>query len=76
MGCKNPKECDDSCPGWGLFNGCEIQRCDTCARFESDMAAVHHIASCVECQAELGRSLAEDMVAADSPKLFNAEVEQ
>lgn len=23
--------CDDpACPGWAVFNGCEIQRCDTC----------------------------------------------
>ena len=31
--------CDEGCPGWAIFNidrGGEVQKCDTCGRFESD----------------------------------------
>ena len=28
--------CSPGCPGWAVFNGNEIQRCDACARFKDD----------------------------------------
>lgn len=45
--------CSEGCPGWGWFNGSEVQRCDECRRFESDDAAAEHIAGCAECRAHL-----------------------
>jgi len=40
----NKKKCDDAgCPGWAIFNDGEIQRCDTCKRFESDDEAITHV---------------------------------
>ena len=42
----NRKECDGPfCPGWGIFNNNEIQRCDVCARFRSDEEAVAYAKS-------------------------------
>lgn len=42
----NPKECDPGgCPGWSVFNGNEIQRCDNCKRFEDDDAAIEYVKS-------------------------------
>src|ERR1051325_7746037 len=42
------KSCDPGCPGWARFNlGTNtegIQRCDSCARFENDIAASEHVA--------------------------------
>jgi hypothetical protein len=33
-------KCDDpKCRGWDVFNDREVQRCDTCDRFESDLDA-------------------------------------
>jgi hypothetical protein len=29
--------------GWGIFNGCEIQRIDEDAKFDSDEAALEHV---------------------------------
>lgn len=37
------EECDPGCPGWAVFNHREIQRCDTCRRFEDDEEAVAHV---------------------------------
>lgn len=39
----NPVRCDPGCPGWGVFNGTEIQRCDTCQRFKSDDEAIAYV---------------------------------
>src|SRR5687767_12470655 len=41
----NPVRCDPGCPGWGVFNGTEIQRCDTCQRFRYDDDAVAYVAA-------------------------------
>lgn len=39
--------CCVTCPGWAVFetnrNPREIERCDECARFETDEAAVTHV---------------------------------
>lgn len=35
--------CDPSCPGWGYFNGCEIQRCDECGTLPSDECAQAYV---------------------------------
>ena len=35
--------CSPGCPGWAVFNGNEIQRCDVCARFKDDDAAIEHV---------------------------------
>lgn len=35
--------CDGPCPGWGVFNDAEIQRCDQCGVFESDDEAREHV---------------------------------
>ena len=35
--------CSPGCPGWAVFNGNEIQRCDACARFKDDDAAIEHV---------------------------------
>jgi hypothetical protein len=58
MSCKNPKECDEGCPGWAWFNGCEIQRCDTCERFVDDESAAKHVEGCAECALALGVTVA------------------
>lgn len=39
----NQNECDDLCPGWAVFNGNEIQRCDNCQRFKSDEEAIAYV---------------------------------
>ena len=36
-------QCSPGCPGWAVFNGNEIQRCDACARFEDDDEAITHV---------------------------------
>jgi len=37
-------KCSPDCPGWGVFNDTnEIQRCESCARFDSDEEAVSHV---------------------------------
>ena len=33
----HPEGC--GCPGWGVYNGREIQRCDECERFADDLHA-------------------------------------
>jgi hypothetical protein len=35
--------CRSDCPGWGVYNGNEIQRCDSCNKFSSDEDAVNHV---------------------------------
>ena len=35
--------CAPGCPGWGVFNGIEIQKCDACARFATDDEAIAHV---------------------------------
>lgn len=62
MSCKNPKECDEGCPGWAWFNESEIERCDTCARFSDDVEAAEHVVSCLECALALGREIASGEV--------------
>lgn len=42
----NSKDCDSAgCPGWAVFNGNEIQRCDTCKRFDDDDEAIAHVSA-------------------------------
>jgi hypothetical protein len=49
--CQQTPKCDDAlCPGWGWFNGCEIQRCDACDRFANDDSARRHVRRCGRCQ--------------------------
>jgi hypothetical protein len=36
------EECFD-CPGWHIFNGCEIQRCDACQKFSCDDEAIAEV---------------------------------
>jgi hypothetical protein len=43
---QKPSECP-GCPGWAVFNGDEVQRCDSCQRFDSDDAAWLHVAKLV-----------------------------
>lgn len=63
MSCKNPQECDHGCPGWAWFNEGEIQRCDTCKRFDSDEEAAKHVLHCPECVLDLGKTVACEAVA-------------
>lgn len=45
--CSAPGLCDDGCLGW--FRNDEtgrIERCDTCARFDDDAAALAHVLAC------------------------------
>lgn len=35
--------CSPGCPGWAVFNGNGIQRCDECNRFPDDDAAIAHV---------------------------------
>lgn len=40
----NTKECDGpGCPGWGVFDDGQIQRCDCCERFNDDDEAVAYV---------------------------------
>jgi hypothetical protein len=58
-----PAECDggpDSCFGWGLFNGNQIQRCDTCRQLPDDDAAITHVRACSYCRAYLDESAAAE----------------
>ena len=39
-------DCDPGCRGWDLFDsnrGWQVQRCDSCARFEDDIAAIDYV---------------------------------
>jgi len=41
---KEHVECDSKrCPGWGVMNDNEIQRCDTCKQYETDEDALKHV---------------------------------
>ncbi len=37
------EQCSPGCPGWVVFNGNEIQRCDECARFADDGEAIAYV---------------------------------
>ena len=42
------KECDESCAGWFVnADTLEVERCDTCKRFDSDEEAAEHVSNCV-----------------------------
>lgn len=36
-------QCSPGCPGWAVFNGNEVQRCDACGRFADDDEAIEHV---------------------------------
>lgn len=38
-----PKACEPGCPGWGIYNLNEIQRCDLCNRWYSDEEAADYV---------------------------------
>jgi hypothetical protein len=39
----NKRKCDEGCPGWGVFNAMQVQRCDVCGRFDSDEEAAAYV---------------------------------
>ncbi len=51
------KGCQEgNCPGWGWFNGREVQACDLCRRFKAgDDGAMLHILKCDYCSRRLAR---------------------
>jgi hypothetical protein len=44
--------CSPGCPGWDVFNGSEIQRCDECRRFADDDEAIAHVAGLARIEGE------------------------
>lgn len=55
--------CCPSCPGWGWFNGDEVQRCDECGRFADDEEALTHLQGCADCQRHLGTLVVAELAA-------------
>lgn len=47
-------ECEESgCPGWAWFDDKQIERCDSCRRWQADEDALQHVRDCGPCRAYL-----------------------
>jgi hypothetical protein len=52
-------ECNETCSGWGWFDGMEVKSIDMCRVFKDDCEAVVHINECGPCQQQLGKEVAK-----------------
>jgi hypothetical protein len=57
-GAPEPRCSDPTCCGWEWFNDQDIERCDECGIFASDLEAVIHVQSCAPCRQYLEESAA------------------
>lgn len=53
--------CADKCFGWHLFNGSEIQKCDTSERFVDDDEAQRHVAAVALEAARIAEDVSSDI---------------
>jgi hypothetical protein len=54
--------CHSDCPGWGWFNGSEVQRCDQCGVFDTDEDATDHIRGCNPCRDRLAKDVLTEVL--------------
>jgi len=72
--CKTkPPNCDPGCRGWFVnMETAEVQRCDTCKRFEDDIAAAYHVNNCVmPLEPDKTESLEQDLLETWANELNN-----